>query len=328
MTCSDMEAAMKPKVYVTRHFPENAMKVLIRECVVEIWDEEFPPPDETILEAVADIKGLLCLLTDRIDAALMDAAPLLKVISQCAVGYDNIDVQAATERGIAVGNTPGVLTDATADFTFTLLMAAARRVGEAIDYVRAGKWNTWGLTTLLGQEIYQATLGLVGFGRIGQAVARRARGFEMRILYHDTTRQLDAERVLGAEYCDLDWLLAESDFVSTHVNLTPQTQGLIGARQFEIMKPTATLVNTSRGSVVDSEALYEALKSGQIANAALDVTDPEPLPLDHKLLTLPNLLIVPHIASATVNSRTQMAMMAVKNLIAGVHGDSLPYPVN
>jgi glyoxylate reductase len=328
MICSGMEAVMKPKVYVTRHFPESALKALTSECDVEIWDEEFPPPDETILEAVADKEGLLCLLTDRIDAPLMDAAPLLKVISQCAVGYDNIDVQAATERGIAVGNTPGVLTAATADFAFTLLVAAARRVGEAIDYVRAGKWNTWGLTTLLGQEIYQATLGLVGFGRIGQAVASRARGFDMRILYYDTTRQLDAEKLLGVEYCDMDGLLAESDFVSIHVNLTPQTQGLIGARQFEIMKPTATLVNTSRGPVVDSEALYEALKGGQIANAALDVTDPEPLPLDHKLLTLPNLMIVPHIASATVTSRTQMAMMAVKNLVAGVHGDSLPYPVN
>jgi glyoxylate reductase len=323
-----METVMKPKVYVTRHFPESAFKVLTSECDVEIWDEEFPPPEEMIFKAVADKEGLLCLLTDRIDATLMDAAPLLKVISQCAVGYDNIDVQAATERNIAVGNTPGVLTAATADFAFTLLLAAARRVGEAIDYVRAGKWNTWGLTTLLGQEIYQGTLGLVGFGRIGQAVASRARGFDMRILYYDTTRQFDAERTLGAEYCDLDWLLAESDFVSIHVNLTPQTQGLFGARQFEIMKPTATLVNTSRGPVVDSEALYQALKSGQIANAALDVTDPEPLPLHHKLLTLPNLLIAPHIASATVTSRTQMAMMAVKNLVAGVHGDRLPYPVN
>ncbi len=319
---------MKPRVYVTRHLPDSTLGELTDVCDVEIWDEEYPPQYETILERVFDKDGILCLLTDRIDSTLINSTPDLKVISQCAVGFDNIDVPAATARGIAVGNTPEVLTDATADFTFTLLMAAARRVGEAVDYVRAGKWKTWGLTLLLGQEIYGATLGLVGFGRIGQAVARRARGFDMRILYFDTTRQLDAEQELGAEYRDFDELLAESDFISLHVNLTPETYGLIATREFGIMKPSGILINTARGPVVDTDSLYNALNEGQIAYAALDVTDPEPLPEDHKLLTLPNMIIAPHIASATVTSRTQMARMAVRNLIAGVRGERLPFPVN
>ena len=200
---------MKPKVYVTRHLPETAWDELINACDVEIWDEEFPPPYETICEKIGDKEGLLCLLTDHIDAALMEAAPKLKVISQCAVGYDNIDISAAAARGIAVGNTPGVLTDATADFAFTLLMAAGRRISEAVDYVRAGKWNTWGLTLLLGQDIFGGTLGLIGFGRIGQAVAKRAQGFKMRVLYYDTSRNLEAEKALGVEYCGLDRLLKE-----------------------------------------------------------------------------------------------------------------------
>jgi glyoxylate reductase len=319
---------MKPEVYVTRHLPESAYQELEKACEVEIWDEEFPPTYEALREKVADKVGLLCLLTDRIDADLIAAAPHLKVISQCAVGYDNIDIQAATARGIAVGNTPGVLTDATADFAFTLMMAAARRLGEAIDYVRAGKWNTWGLTLLMGQEVYGATLGIVGFGRIGQALARRARGFDMHILYSDTARNDAAAKELGAVFCSLDYLLAESDFVSLHVNLTPQTEGMIGEHAFGLMKETAVLVNTARGPIVDPEALYQALKQGKIAAAALDVTDPEPLPAGHKLLTLPNLIVVPHIASATVTSRTRMAMMAVRNLVAGVQGRPLPTPVN
>jgi glyoxylate reductase len=318
----------KPKVFITRHLPEAAKEKIDSVCDVEIWDHEYPPPYETILKRMADKDGLLCLLTDKIDANLMASAPNLKVISQCAVGFDNVDIAAATGRGIGVGNTPGVLTDATADFAFTLLMAAARRVGEGIDYIRAGKWTTWGLTTLLGQEIYGATLGLIGFGRIGQAVAKRARGFDMRILYHDTNRLMDAEKKFGAEYCDLDSLLRTSDFVSLHVNLTPNTHGMINHITFEKMKPTAVLINTARGPIVDPEALYTALKSGQIAAAALDVTDPEPLPVDHKLVTLPNLIVAPHIASGTVTSRTKMALMAAENLIAGVNGQCPPNCVN
>jgi glyoxylate reductase len=319
---------MKPKIYVTRHLPESALQELLKACSVEIWDYEMPPSYGTMIQQIDDKEGLLCLLTDRIDAALMDAGPELKVISQCAVGFDNIDVDAATERGIPVGNTPGVLTDATADFAFTLLMAAARRVGEAIDYVRQDRWKTWGLTLLLGHDIYGATLGLVGFGRIGQAVARRARGFAMRVIYYDTVRQPGAEAELGVEYRPLDDLLQESDYVSLHVSLTEETRGLIDAGALAQMKPTAILINTSRGPVVDPDALYQALKSGQIAGAALDVTDPEPLPGDHRLLELPNLIVVPHIASATVTSRTRMAMMAVENLLAGLRGERLPYCAN
>lgn len=319
---------MKSKVYVTRHLPSSAMYALATKCDVEIWDKEFPPPYTTILEKISDKEGILCLLTDKIDDAIMDAAPHLSVISQCAVGYDNIDVSAATERGIVVGNTPGVLTNATADFAFTLLMASARRIGEAIDYVRTGKWETWGLTLLLGQDFYGKTLGLIGFGRIGRAVAKRASGFNMKVLYNDTTRYPGEASALGAEYCDFDSLLVQSDFISLHVNLTEETRGLIGAREFEMMKPEAVLINTARGPIVDSDALYKALLEGQIGYAAMDVTNPEPLPADHRLLNLQNLIVTPHIASATVASRTQMALMAVDNLIAGVRGESLPFPVN
>ncbi len=319
---------MKAKVYVTRHLPPAAREELEAACEVDIWDEEFPPPYEVIVQHLADKDGLICLLTDRIDANLMDAAPNLKVISQVAVGFDNIDVAAAAARGIAVGNTPGVLTDATADFAFALLMAAARRIGEAYTYVLDGQWETWGLTSFMGQELFGATLGIVGMGRIGQAVARRARGFDMKTVYYGRSRRPDVEAALGVEYREFDDLLRESDFVSLHVNLTDETTRLIDAGALSLMKPTGILINTARGPVVDSDALYEALRQGDIAYAALDVTDPEPLPAEHKLLTLPNCLVTPHIASATVTSRTLMAQMAVRNSIAGVKGKALPFPVD
>jgi lactate dehydrogenase-like 2-hydroxyacid dehydrogenase len=319
---------MKPLIYVTRHLPEPAGQKLVEFCQPEIWDVDTPPAYEEIRARLPGKTGLLCMLTDRIDAGLMDAAPGLRVISQCAVGYDNVDVAAATSRGIAVGNTPGVLTETTADFAFTLLMAAARRVVEGADFVRAGRWQTWGLTLLLGQDIHGATLGLVGLGRIGAAMARRARGFDMHVLYYDLARQPEREAELSAEFCPLEELLRRSDFVSLHVNLTAQTRGLIGAPELARMKPTAILVNTSRGPVVDTEALYTALSEGRLAHAALDVTDPEPLPAGHKLLSLPNVTIVPHIASASVATRTRMALMAVENLEAGLKGDPLPYVVS
>ncbi|MFN2234975.1 MAG: 2-hydroxyacid dehydrogenase [Anaerolineales bacterium] len=318
----------KPKIYITRHLPELAWNELDKYCEIEIWDYETPPPYDILLQKVRDKVGLLCLLTDKIDANLMDAAPNLKVISQCAVGYDNIDIAAATERNIIVGNTPGVLTDATADFAFALLISTARRVVEGMDYVRAGKWETWGLTTLLGHDVFGATLGIIGMGRIGQALAKRARGFEMKIIYNDRHRIYSVEQDLGVEYCSLEHLFTKSDFVSLHVNLTHETEGMIGKKEFELMKPTAILVNTARGAIVDPDALYEALKAKSIAYAALDVTDPEPLPMDSKLLSLPNLVISPHIASATVTSRMKMAMISAKNLIAGVKGERLPYQVN
>lgn len=318
----------KPKVFVTRRLPQRAWEELIHHVEAELWDHEIPPPYEVILEKVVGKEGLLCLLTDQINAQVMDAGSDLRVISQIAVGFDNIDVEEATGRGIRVGNTPDVLTDATADFTFTLLMAAARRIGEGIEYIRQGRWETWGLTLFLGQEVYGSTLGVIGFGRIGQAVAKRAKGFNMEILYYDRERNLDIEKEFGVAYRPLDELLGVADFVSLHVDLNDTTQGLIGTREFNLMKSTSVLINTARGPIVDQEALYEALKDGQIGYAALDVTDPEPLPAKDKLLSLPNIIIAPHIASATVTSRTRMCMMAVQNLVAGIKGEPLPFPVN
>jgi glyoxylate reductase len=298
-------------------------------CDVQVWGGEIPPSKETILERVQGVDGLLCLLTDPIDAAVMDAAgPQLKVIANYAVGYDNIDVPAATARGIMVTNTPGVLTETTADFAFTLLMAAARRVVEGMDYVCAGKWRTWGPMLLLGQDIHHATLGIVGLGRIGKAVARRARGFDMRVLYYDPYCPQEAAKAVGARAVDFATLLTEADFVSVHVPLTDETHYIIGTEQLKLMKTSAVLVNTSRGPVVDPDALYQALTQGDIAYAALDVTDPEPLPANHKLLTLSNIIVCPHIASASVASRTKMATMAAENLIAGLKGETPPNLVN
>ncbi len=319
---------MKPKAYITRLIPQAGLDMVMEFSETKVWREELPPPRELLLKELQEVEGLLCLLTDRVDAELMDAAPRLKVISNMAVGYDNIDVKAATERGIAVGNTPGVLTETTADFAFALLMAAARRIPEATRYVKKGRWKTWGPTLLLGQDIHGATLGLVGLGRIGSGVAKRATGFEMRILYHDVVCREDLEKELGLTFVDLDTLLQESDFVSLHVPLTEETYHLIGPRELEIMKPTAILINTSRGPVVDQRALYEALRSGQIAAAGLDVTDPEPIDPHAPLLSLDNCIVVPHIASASVATRTKMATMAAQNLIAGLKGEMPPHCVN
>ena len=319
----------KPKVFVTRIIPERGLKMVREFCSAEVWEEELPPPKAVILEKVRGIDGLLCLLTDPIDAEVMDAAgPQLKVISQMAVGFDNVDVAEATRRGIPVGHTPGVLTEATADFAFTLLASAARRVVEAAAYVKAGRWKTWGPTLLLGADLWGATLGIIGFGRIGRAVARRARGFNMRLIYYDVRPNEEVAAELGAEYLPLDDLLRQADFVTLHVPLMPETYHLIGERELKLMKPSALLINTSRGPVVDPEALYQALVNGDIAGAALDVTEPEPIPMDSPLLTLPNCLIVPHIASASISSRNRMAEMAAANLIAGLKGERLPNCVN
>ena len=317
----------KPKVYVTRQVPGAGIDLLREVCEIEVWEGELPVLREVLMGKVGGIDGLYCLLTERIDAELLDAAPGLRVVSNMAVGYNNIDVAACTARGIPVGNTPGVLTETTADCAFALLMAAARRIVEGVDYVRAGKWKTWGPMLLMGQDLYGATLGIVGFGRIGQAMARRAQGFGMRVLYQDAYVP-EADPDLGATRVDLDTLLAESDFVTLHVPLTEETHHLIGREELAQCKPTAILVNTSRGEVVDPDALYEALRDGQIARAALDVTEPEPLPADHRLLTLPNCIVVPHIASASVATRTRMAVMAAENLLAGLVGKRLPYCVN
>jgi glyoxylate reductase len=320
----------KPRVFVTRVVPEGGLAMIRAACDAEVWAEELPPPRPVLLEKVRGIGGLLCLLTDRIDGEVLDAAgPRLRVVSNHAVGYDNVDVAAATARGIPVGNTPGILTETTADFAFALLMAAARRVVEGADYVRAGKWRTWGPMLLLGHDVHGATLGLVGMGRIGQAMARRAAGFGMKVVYYDPYFDAARAAAAGAEGSDtLEALLAEADFISVHVPLTGETHHLIDARALAKTKPTAVLINTSRGPVVDTDALVDALASGQIAYAALDVTDPEPLPADHRLLRLPNCLVVPHIASASWATRTRMAVMAAENLLAGLRGERLPNCVN
>jgi glyoxylate reductase len=317
---------MQPKVYVTREVPEAGLGMVLKGSDAEVWKGELPVPREVLLEKVREVEGLYCLLTERIDAELLDAAPKLRVVSNYAVGYNNIDVDACTARGIPVGNTPGVLTDTTADFAFALLMAAARRVVEGADYVREGKWKTWGPKLLLGFDVSGATLGVAGFGRIGQAMARRARGFDMRVLYYDPMGP-SADPEL-AEPVDLDTLLAESDFLSLHVPLTPETQHMIGAAELAKMKSTAILINTARGPVVDPDALYDALTTGGIAAAALDVTDPEPLPADDKLIGLPNCIVVPHIASASIATRNKMAVIAAENLLAGLEGNHLPHCVN
>ncbi len=317
-----------PKILITRRLPAS-LDALDAIASVEVWPERQPPPYEVLLDRIRQVDGLLCLLTDPIDRGLIEAGVNLKVISQMAVGYDNIDVAAATARRIPVGHTPDVLTDATADFAWALLMAAARRVVEAERFTRARQWQTWEPDLLLGADVGGATLGIVGLGRIGQAVARRAKGFEMRILYTNQTRcSPELEQQLGVEFVAFEELLARADFVTIHTPLTPQTHHLFSDHQFEQMQSSAVLINTARGAVVDPAALYRALSQGRIAAAAIDVTEPEPIPSDSPLLTLENLIITPHIASASRQTRTKMATMAIENLIAGLQGNRLPHCVN
>jgi glyoxylate reductase len=318
-----------PKVFVSRILPDDGLERIHQIADAEVWQEETPPPYEVLLNKVKGVDGLVCLLTDRIDGNLMDVAgSQLKVISQMAVGFDNVDANAATERGIPVGHTPGVLTDTTADFAFTLMLSAARRVVEGERYVKEGRWKTWGPTLLMGHDIWQATLGIIGFGRIGQGMAKRASGFEMRMLAYDPAADDKVAKELGVELRPMDKLLAESDFVSVHVSLTPETRHLIGEREFKLMKRSCVLVNSARGPVVNPKALYDALKNGGIAYAALDVTEPEPIEMDDPLLTLSNCLIVPHIASSSLATRNKMASMAAANLEAGLKGERLPNCAN
>lgn len=318
----------KPKVFVTRVIPEKGLEIIRGYCEVDVWESDLPPTRIELLHHVRGVDGLVCLLTDTIDGEVMDqAGSQLKVISNYAVGFDNIDVPAATARKIPVGNTPDVLTGATADFAFALIMAVARRIPEAERYVHEGKWKTWGPLTLLGVDIQGATLGLVGFGRIGKAVARRALGFDMRVIYYSPSEK-KAYQDLNATQVEFETLLEESDFISLHTPLTPETRHLIDSEAFSKMKPNAVLVNTARGPVVDSEALYEALKKKRIFGAGLDVTEPEPIPMDSPLLTLDNIVIVPHIASASKTAREKMSRIAAQNLIAGLKGERLPNCVN
>jgi glyoxylate reductase len=319
---------MKPKVFVSRIIPDVGLSKVTATCDADIWQDELPPPYETLLERVVGVEGFLCMLTDRVDAQLMDAAgKQLKVISQMAVGYNNIDVAAAKERGIKLGNTPGVLTDATADLAFSLLLASARRLAEGVEYIRSGQWQTWHPSVLLGHELRGSTLGIVGWGRIGQAVAKRAKGFDMRILTHSRSAKSEDVEEASAQLVDFNTLLRESDFVSLHVPQNDATYHLMNRDTLALMKPTAILINTARGGVVDQKALVEALRKGIIGGAALDVTDPEPIALDDPLLSLPNALVVPHIGSATHHTRNLMASMAADNLIAGVTGQPLPHSI-
>ncbi len=318
----------RPRVLVTRLIPEAGIKKVREHCEVTQWTEDMPAAYERLLELVHGMDGLLCTLTERIDAHLMETAgPQLKVISQMAVGYDNIDIAAARARGILVGNTPGVLTDATADIAMALLLAVSRRIVESADYIRTGQWQTWQPTALLGTDLAGATLGLIGLGRIGKAVARRARGFDLRLIAHSPHCPPAEAQALGVELVDMDYLLGQSDYVSIHTPLNERTRHLINHKTLAQMKPSAILINTARGGVVDQQALYEALQAGKLRGAGLDVTDPEPIPLDDPLLSLPNVVILPHIGSASQRTRDRMAMMAADNLIAGVTGQALPTQV-
>ena len=304
------------KVFVTRRLPGGALDRLATEHEVEVWPEQMPPGRDELLARAPELDGLLSLLTDLVDAELIEAAPRLKAISNYAVGVDNVDLEAAAARGIPVGNTPDVLTDTTADLAVALMLGISRHLVEGDAYVRRGEWRTWETGLLLGHDLHGSTVGIVGFGRIGQAVGRRLEGFGCEILHTSRSGGVSLEE-----------LLERSDFVTLHSPLTPETRGLIGDEALARMKPTAYLVNTARGPIVDSEALGRALHAGRIAGAALDVTDPEPLPGDHPLLGAPNLLVLPHLGSATEATRARMADMAVDNLLAGLAGEAMPHSV-
>jgi len=325
-----MSSGKKPRTFVSREIPAVGLNRLTELCEADVWRDRLPPPRETLLERIAGCDGVLTMLTERVDAEFFDAAgPQLKVVSNYAVGFNNIDVEEASRRGVRVGNTPGVLTEATANMAVCLLLATSRRILEAADYVRAGHWKTWQPLGHIGLDLEGQTLGIVGMGRIGTAVAQRCRGgWNMRVLYHDQRRNEQAERELNAVPVDFDTLLAESDFVSVHTVLDDATREMFNAAAFAKMKKTAVFINTARGPLHHQADLFDALKEGEIFAAGLDVTDPEPIAVDDPLLSLPNCLIVPHIASATVASRNGMAEIASVNLLAGLEEKPLRCPVN
>jgi len=315
---------LRPRVFVTRQFFPEALEVLTGAADTEVWPDDEPPTPEQLLEKAGEADGILTNIMDRIDADVFQAAHRLKVVSQLGVGVDNIDVAEATRRGVLVGNTPGVLAKATADIAFGLLMSAARRISEGDRWLRAGNWKMqYHPMVWLGAEIHGATLGIVGMGQIGVEMAKRARGFDMRVIYYSRTRKLELESELGMEYFEPSDLLSTADFVTLHIPLTQETRHFIGERELRLMKPTAILINAARGAVVDSRALYTALKEGWISGAALDVTDPEPILPDDPLLTLDNLVITPHIGSASIDSRRRTCLLAARNVVAGIQGRRL-----
>ncbi|NEU30121.1 D-glycerate dehydrogenase [bacterium LRH843] len=317
------------KILFTRKIPQELLDPIKDDYEIVMWDQEDVPMErERLLEEVADADAIFTNVSDAIDKELMERAPMLKVISTMAVGYDNIDVAEATKRGIPVGHTPGVLTEAMADLTFALLMATARRVVEGMDFIRGNEWQSWGPFLLTGQSLHRSTIGIIGMGRIGEGVARRARGFEMNILYHNRTRKLEAEKELGATYCSLEELLQQSDHVVLLAPSTPETYHMIGRQQFDLMKKTSVFINTSRGTNVDEQALYDALKEKKIFAAGLDVFELEPISNDHPLLQLSNVTLLPHIGSANVETRQNMANLAIANILKGLANERLPHAVN
>jgi glyoxylate reductase len=319
----------RPRIFITRRMPQTIVDHIAEVCEVSMWEEEeIPIPRGRLEQEIQQVDGLYCLLTDIIDQELISRAKKLKVISNMAVGYNNIDVNAATQRGIMVTNTPGVLTETTADLTFALLMATARRLIEAESFLRAGNWKTWSPFLLTGQDVYGATLGIIGLGRIGQALAKRAKGFDMRILYYNRTRKLDAEKELGIEYVELETLLRESDFVCVMTPYTPETRNLIDRQQLSLMKKTAVLINTARGGIVNEFALYDALKNRSIWAAGLDVFEEEPISRDHPFLSLDNVVLLPHIGSASEKTRMKMAILAADNLLKALKGQIPDHLVN
>lgn len=319
----------RPAVYVTRRLPAAAMRLLEETCQVSLWDEvERPVPRAELLRGVADAEGLLSLLTDRVDAEVLAAAPRLRVVANLAVGYDNIDVAACTARGVLVTNTPDVLTETTADLAWALMLAVARRIVEGQRMIETGAWGPWHPLQMVGVDVYGATLGVVGAGRIGGAVLRRGGGFAMRLLYHNRHPAPELEAATGAVYRPFDDLLRESDFIVVSAPLTPETRGMFGAREFSLMRETAIFVNVARGPLVREEDLAAALRAGRPRAAGLDVFEHEPIAPDHPLLSLPNCVCVPHIGSATLATRTRMATLAAENLVAALTGRPLLTPVN
>ena len=315
---------LKPRVYVTRQIFPDALDLIEKTAELELWPDDEPPSPEQLKEALADVDGAIINVMDRIDVSLLDAAPKLRVLSQVAVGLDNVDIPEATKREILVGYTPGVLAKSTADLAFALLLAVARRVVESDKWVREGNWKIshhpmfW-----LGSEVNGSTLGILGLGGIGLETAKRALGFDMKVIYHSRTRKRELEKEYGFKYASFKRVLTDSDFVSIHVPLTPETNKFIGEKQLKTMKKSAILVNLSRGAVVDTDALYKALTKGWIAGAGLDVFDPEPVPTDHPVLGLDNVVVLPHIGSASNRSRREMHLLAARNLVAGLNGERL-----
>jgi len=309
----------KPRVLATRPLFPAAQQVLNASCDIQYWTKPERISKQELFGLIKDCEGLVCLLTEKVDDELLRAAPKLRIAANVAVGFDNIDVGACTKRGVVATNTPGVLDETTADFAWALMMAVARRIGEGEQLARSGNWKGWDLDQLVGTDVWGKTLGLVGFGRIGRAVARRAAGFQMKVIYSDAIRApLDIEKELKAEHRDFNTLLAEADFVSLHVPLLPETRGLMDGAKFHRMKPTAFLINTARGPVVDEAALVHALESGKIAGAGLDVYENEPF--IHPGLKRPNVVLAPHIASGSLETRTKMAVIAAENVVAVFKG--------